>query len=210
MNNYFLVMKTIRKVMIAGIVLAITHISAVAQWNTSGANIFNTNTGNVGIGTTTPVLKLQVEGGNIGQLSSGTFGTSSGKWSAFGEPPTLFPTGTAFYGTINNWTQQNFIAGLLDNGTKKDGVIAWQDQTSTSTTVGTRLRLGFIKGFGTSGANPATFSEKMTILANGNVGINSSAPSESLEIFGGNIFIKNDNGALIFGESTNKPRIFRF
>ncbi len=185
--------------MTAGIVLAITHMNALAQWDPNGANIFNTNTGNVGIGTSTPLVKLQVEGGNIGQLSSGTFGASTGKWSALGEPPSLFPTGTAFYGTINNWTQQNFITGLLDNGLKKDGVIAWQDQTSTSTIVGTRLRLGFIKGFGTAGANPATFSEKMTILANGNVGINTSAPSEKLEITSGNIYINNDSGALIFG-----------
>lgn len=187
--------------MTAGIVLAITHINAIAQWDfvPLSTNITNTNTGNVGIGTLNPLVKLQVEGGNIGQLSSGTFGASTGKWSALGEPPSLFPTGTAFYGTINNWTQQNFITGLLDNGTKKDGVIAWQDQTSTSTSIGTRLRFGFIKGFGLSGANPATFSEKMTILANGNVGINTSAPSEKLEITSGNIYINNDNGALIFG-----------
>jgi len=34
-----------------------------AQWTTSGSNINNTNTGNVGIGTTTPGSKLEVNGG---------------------------------------------------------------------------------------------------------------------------------------------------
>ncbi|NBP71275.1 MAG: hypothetical protein EBU52_21375, partial [Cytophagia bacterium] len=58
--------KFIRNVMTAGIVLAITHMNALAQWNISGANIFNTNAGNVGIGTSNPLVKLQVEGGNIG------------------------------------------------------------------------------------------------------------------------------------------------
>jgi hypothetical protein len=64
-----------------------------------------------------------------------------------------------------NLSQQNFITGLLDNGItgKKDGVIAWQDQTSLSTTAGTSLRIGFIKGFGTGGANPAVFSENTDV-----------------------------------------------
>lgn len=34
-----------------------------AQWATSGTNINNTNTGNVGVGTTTPAVKLHVVGG---------------------------------------------------------------------------------------------------------------------------------------------------
>ena len=34
-----------------------------AQWTTSGTNINNTNTGNVGVGTTTPGVKLHVVGG---------------------------------------------------------------------------------------------------------------------------------------------------
>ncbi|NJM93602.1 MAG: tail fiber domain-containing protein [Cytophagales bacterium] len=158
---------------------------AHGQWSTGTGTIFATDTTrNVGIGTTAPIIKLQVEGGNIGQLSSGTFGASSGKWSALGEPPTAFPTGGDFYGLINNWAQQNFIAGLLDNGSQKDGVIAWQDQTSSSTTSGTRLRLGFIKGFGTGGGNPAVFSEKMTILANGRVGIGTASPNLSLHVNG--------------------------
>ncbi|MBD0258904.1 MAG: tail fiber domain-containing protein, partial [Cytophagales bacterium] len=102
--------------------------------------------------------------------------------SALGQPPTAFPTGGAYYGTFNNWAQQNFITGLLDNGTKKDGVIAWQDQTSSDVNIGTSLRIGFIKGFGTGGTNPAVFSEKVTILANGNVGIGKTLPGYRLEL----------------------------
>lgn len=36
--------------------------TAEAQWTTNGSNINNTNTGNVGIGTTTPAQKLDVNG----------------------------------------------------------------------------------------------------------------------------------------------------
>ncbi len=36
-----------------------------SQWTTSGANIYNSNTGYVGIGTTNPTYKLEVQGGGI-------------------------------------------------------------------------------------------------------------------------------------------------
>ncbi|CAA9264440.1 MAG: Phage tail fibers [uncultured Cytophagales bacterium] len=150
---------------------------------TPGNILLSTNgAGNVGIGTTTPAVKLQVNGGNVGQVSSGNLGDPTAKWSALGQPPTAFPTGGAYYGLFNNWAQQNFITGLLDNGTKKDGVIAWQDQTSASPTTGTSLRIGFIKGFGTGGANPAVFSEKVTILANGNLGVGTTTPVYRVEL----------------------------
>lgn len=45
--------------------LIITPFFAVGQWTTVGNDIYNTNTGNVGIGTATPVFKLQVNGGAV-------------------------------------------------------------------------------------------------------------------------------------------------
>ncbi len=52
------------KNVIMGIVVAIYTISGVSaqQWVTSGANIYNSNTGNVGIGTPAPKAKLDVNG----------------------------------------------------------------------------------------------------------------------------------------------------
>lgn len=40
-------------------------LTTSAQWTTSGTNIFNTNTGNVGIGTSNPNSKLDLQGLNV-------------------------------------------------------------------------------------------------------------------------------------------------
>jgi hypothetical protein len=45
------------------VLLALLPHSAAAQWTTNGNDINNTNSGNVGVGTTTPGAKLHVAGG---------------------------------------------------------------------------------------------------------------------------------------------------
>ena len=151
---------------------------------TSNIELFTIEgSGNVGVGIDNPIVKFQVQNGNVAQVSSGSLGDPLGKWSALGQPPSAFPTGGAYFGLFRNWEQQSFITGLLENSNgKKDGVISWGDATSQDVNIGTRLRLGFIKGSGTGTANPAVFSEKMTILANGNVGIGLTAPGYRLEL----------------------------
>lgn len=42
--------------------LFINTTNVFAQWSTNGSNIYNTNSGNVGIGTSTPGFKLDVTG----------------------------------------------------------------------------------------------------------------------------------------------------
>jgi hypothetical protein len=59
-------MKRMRNIVVSGMVLAvvllITSKGAFAQWTTNGTNIYNTNTGNVGIGTSTPAQALHILG----------------------------------------------------------------------------------------------------------------------------------------------------
>ncbi len=57
-------------IIIASIIFCLTT-NAQAQWTTSGNNIYNTNFGNVGIGTTNPGAKLELGGGNIFRITGG-------------------------------------------------------------------------------------------------------------------------------------------
>jgi hypothetical protein len=58
--------------------------AGASVWAVSGANIYNTNTGNVGIGTTTPTAKLDVRGGMLVDSSSGSlrigYPSSANQW----------------------------------------------------------------------------------------------------------------------------------
>ncbi len=67
-------------------------VTCRAQWGTSGTYIYNTNAGNVGIGTTNPSQALQIISGN----TSGTFGTFA---SASGQGLSINPNSIA--GTVN-------------------------------------------------------------------------------------------------------------
>lgn len=50
-------------VLLLGFFLVISGTCLAQQWATSGNNIFNTNSGNVGIGTTNPTTSLHIQGG---------------------------------------------------------------------------------------------------------------------------------------------------
>ncbi|MCF8359098.1 MAG: hypothetical protein K9H26_10090 [Prolixibacteraceae bacterium] len=67
-------MKTIKLIIAAVLVMA--GMSVSAQWTTSGDDIYNTNSGNVGIGTSTPDRDLTIYGGNksIAKVSGGREG----------------------------------------------------------------------------------------------------------------------------------------
>ena len=156
--------------------------TANAQWATSGNNINNTNISNVGIGTATPVTKLDVGGWTglpgdiVGALAN--FGGAGG--------------GDAFYGNTgagigrmrvaSNANQGFFQWNMYYNGSglklmdiTKPGYEL--DMNAVSDAVSMR-RYAPVSGF--VGA-PLTM---MTFAGNGRIGIGTAAPTVALDVVG--------------------------
>lgn len=157
------------------IAIAITHTS-FAQWVSSENNIYNTNSGNVGIGTTSPGATLDVgkllKSGELGsilaRLSEGN-GVGSGTYLGVRgyntQPNTATPNLTdvksfsiehGFYGSING--SINFLRG----GGATDGAMSFSTYNNT---------------------------ERMRIASNGNIGIGTTNPQYKLDV----------NGAIRYG-----------
>ena len=51
-----------KKHLIISLIFSIFFVNLHAQWQTSGNNIFNTNSGNVGIGVNNPSQRLEIAG----------------------------------------------------------------------------------------------------------------------------------------------------
>lgn len=101
-------------------------LSTASNWTASGTNIYNGNSGNVGVGTSTPVSKFQLTNGNL--LVSGTYGsgstleiTGSGTRMFFNPKKGAFRAGGVSTNTVA-WNDGNlggysFAAGLNTTAT---------------------------------------------------------------------------------------------
>jgi len=130
------------------------------QWATSGINIYNTNTGNVGIGTTTPTANLTVAQGTAGVGTVATNGTV-----------TLTGTGTQFLNT--------FKVG--------DTITVSGETVRTIATIPSNTSLTVTSAFSTTASSltyTLTGGTRMVVLGNGNVGIGTQSPAYSLTIPG--------------------------
>jgi hypothetical protein len=68
--------RTIRRASLLTTVLLLTSQIALAQWNTNSPHIYNSNSGNVGIGTSTPPELFSLLGGNVAVSTSGSSSSS--------------------------------------------------------------------------------------------------------------------------------------
>lgn len=150
-----------------------------AQWTTNGNNINNTNTGNVGIGTTTPntpihLLTTSVDG--LGMKIENSGASSLDKYF------TLLQLGSNGYG-ISGWANAALMEGTGSGGlifSGYGGPVKFQTSSSRTT--------------------------RMTIDANGNVGIGTSTPGGKFQVAGDTYIGSNDGSipyAISIGSSGN-------
>jgi hypothetical protein len=126
-----------------------------AQWTTSGSNIYNSNTGNVGIGTTSPLSLLSVGSGSLADnnipIQLSTSGTSTVKGIGFNK--------NGAYGLYMGYDQGVVTTGGFIRQISTDPLSVIVNNTSTAMTF---LSNGHV-GIGTT--NPGTY----LLAVNGNV-----------------------------------------
>ncbi|HEX2272029.1 MAG TPA: hypothetical protein VHH35_20975, partial [Pyrinomonadaceae bacterium] len=147
---------------------------AHAQWTTNGNDISNSNSGNVGVKTTTPEFPLQVNNTTtnvLGLVYTGSMGTTSGSGIH------------AMTSTGSSAADQRL--GFLTFGTRSSGTsytpIAIEGFSSQAWTLGSAQ--GAYLTFSTTTNGSATRTERMRIGHNGNVGIGTTNPADTLHVF---------------------------
>ena len=135
-------------------------------WSPNGTDIYNNNSGNVGIGTSSPNVALHIQGTN----------TSTTLNAYGGSPETalrLFNTDI----TPNNFSSIAFTTMLSNSASAEMGKIAVQNVNHT---------IGSVQGdmvFMTR--NSSNLNEAMRITGNGNIGIGTTTPSAKLDVDNG-------------------------
>jgi hypothetical protein len=138
------------------------------QWATIGDNINNTNTGNVGIGTTTPPVLLTVEKDYNGPTVVGVFNTADGTGAQAG----LGVSRTTDY------ANKYFLMGVTAPSFSLPGF----GETAYLHSLGVPIK------FGTQSAHDIYFftngisNTKLTIASGGNIGIGTTTPNSRFVI----------------------------
>lgn len=149
---------------------------AAQTWETSGNDIYNSNSGRVGIGTTDPVKKLDVRGDIIFYSSN----------SPYAEGENLFYTGNAFFGGGLNLHRG--AAGTSPSSSTLKGYFRLRGTNSN-------IVIGRYNGSDTFPLEVSYTNGDIYIAQTvGNVGVGTTSPTSKLHVSGG-VQIADDSDA---------------
>ncbi len=143
-------------------------------WEVSGNNIYNTNSGSVGIGTTDPERLLHINSSALGNWPVGSF-TNSFKLRISGTGGTAVNGDTTAIEFFHRTAGTDQIAGAIGAITEDKG--------------------SFAAGLAFATTNGGIVAEKVRISAAGNIGIGVNSPQSALDVNGG-IRTKQGYGAI--------------
>ncbi len=175
-----------------------------AQWATNGASIYNTNAGNVGIGTTSPQELLEVKGNNA-VMTFHTPGIASYKIGNDGNTFKIAAMDNGYGGHVGNFANNNTqVIVMKTNGNVGIGTTSPQEllEVKGNNAVMTFHTPGIASykigndgntfkiaamdnGYGGHVGNFANNNTQVIVMkTNGNVGIGTNSPSHKLSVLG--------------------------
>lgn len=181
------------KTFILSTVLTLLVVGANAQWNTAGNDIYNTNTGNVGVGTSSPTSKLEILGAGTANATSLLLRNNSNS----NQIAVYSYTNTDFHHSVLTLFRARGTSGSPSSVSAGDRIGsvgagpyingAFRGSVSidfyTGSTPGSTSYPAYMI-FGTTPNNGTSRIERMRIAESGNVGIGTSAPSYLLHVNG--------------------------
>ncbi|HVW96327.1 MAG TPA: hypothetical protein VHA56_10215 [Mucilaginibacter sp.] len=176
------------KLLILTTIICLSALGSRAQWNTSGNDIYNTNTGNVGIGTSTPSKKLFVTASSGGTSANGPTLVISDSYTGSAASSGLIlqraNTAANDYGLFN--TQGSFHINYGTNIQNiDDGTTGFTLNSSGNVGIGTSTPASALQIGGTSGSNFITLAGGSS---GSSYGINYAFSSPSSNIYAQQMF----------------------
>ncbi|MBS1553584.1 MAG: tail fiber domain-containing protein [Bacteroidetes bacterium] len=187
-----------KKIVVTTLSILAFSLTSFAQWATSGSDIYNTNTGNVGIGNTAPTSKLDV----VGPGSSNSFLlVMRNNWS---NAMALYSAGDQSFlqSSIGMFRARGTYQSptTISSGDRIGSYGAFGYTTAYNTGAAMEMYAGSGLGtyilFGTTATPGASRLERVRITESGDVGIGTATPSQKLQVNGNiqcvNVFQSSD------------------